>query len=148
MALWPRRSRIFREEIDMRKRVYGQIALLIALGSLVPVARAAGQEKGEKARTAAGEVAPTRALARGNIALFDRANFRGGRMNFTGPVTNLSALRPRTRSASVATGAWELCSGPRFTGRCVTLTRSTALLGGPVTGFRVRSLRPLPRQTR
>lgn len=102
-------------------------------------------------RSAAGVIPapiPTPSTRDWHVLLFDRSNYRGSAVNFRASVANLSPARPVTHSVTVGKGVWELCDGPNFTGRCLTLVRSTPNLGGTRQGFRVRSLRPVVRQSR
>src|SRR5262249_44880492 len=102
-----------------------------------------------RVRSAAGIIPPpgTETPAGWNVILFDQLNFRGLPVKHTAPVGDLGAGRPMTRSVTVGRGVWELCSGVNFSGRCLTVDRNMPSLGSSV-GFRVRSLRPLVRQTR
>lgn len=100
-----------------------------------------------RVRTASG-VLPAPVPADWNITLFDRPNFRGRSSNFTGAAANLPPALPPAKSVTVGRGMWELCDGRDFTGRCITVQRSTAFLGGRRPLTRVRSLRPLTRQPR
>ncbi|MEP7306080.1 MAG: beta/gamma crystallin-related protein [Acidobacteriota bacterium] len=59
---------------------------------------------------------------RGEIVLFDRPGYRGTAQS----VTDASAgLGPnRAQSAQILGGVWELCDGPRWSGRCVRISSS------------------------
>lgn len=95
-----------------------------------------------RVRSAAGVVPPP-VPTNWNVTLFDQPGFRGRSANFTGAMPNLPLALPAAKSVTVGRGVWELCDGRNFTGRCITLQRSTALLGGTRPLTRVRSLRPL-----
>ena len=129
-----------------KAKKYGPLAMLLVLGAFAPMAKASAQQG--RVGSAAGVIRPPLIPAGWNVVLFDQSNFRGRPASFTGPVRNLPALRPRTRSVTVGRGVWELCSGPNFTGRCVTVARSSPSIGTTPFGFRVRSLRPLLPQVR
>jgi len=100
-----------------------------------------------RVRTASG-VIPAPVATDWHITLFDQPNFRGRASNFTGAAANLNLARPAIKSVTVGRGVWELCDGRNFTGRCITVQRSTPLLGGTRPLTRVRSVRPLTAQPR
>ena len=76
------------------------------------------------------------------IVLFDRTNYRGTPVNYDGPVPNLGAFSRRVSSVTIGRGVWELCEGPNFSGRCVTLEQSVPDLGAYGLRNRVSSVRP------
>ena len=81
------------------------------------------------------------------IVLFDQPSYQGNPTNYKGPISNRGSSS-RAQSVTIGRGVWELCEGPNFTGRCVTLDRSEAYLS--THGFRgrissVRPVRPQPR---
>jgi hypothetical protein len=61
-------------------------------------------------------------------------------------VAGLRRQGPGRSETSIGKGRWELCDGPDFTGRCVTLENSVANLRTYNIGSRIASLRPLFRQ--
>lgn len=127
-----------------KAKLYGPLAMLVLLGLSLPLKTVASQEHhAGRVGTAAGVVAPTTAPAGWSIVLHDGVNFKGRRMSYTAPRSDLPELRPATRSVTIGGGVWELCSGPHFTGHCMTIARSAAHVGSPALGFHVRSLRPL-----
>jgi hypothetical protein len=65
----------------------------------------------------------------GEIVLFDRPGYRGRLQNVTEPAPALGEFGGRARSAQILDGAWELCEGPRFSGRCVRIDGSVPDLG-------------------
>lgn len=77
------------------------------------------------------------------IVLFDRPNYRGNPTNYNRAVAILPVTSRRTQSVTIGRGAWELCEGSRFTGRCVTLDASVPNLGIYNLNNRVASLRPV-----
>ena len=80
------------------------------------------------------------------IVLYDRSSYRGNPMNYNGPVSNLAGFR--AASVTIGRGVWDLCEGPNFTGRCVTLDRSVPDLSTYGLGNRVASVRPRMPQPR
>jgi Beta/Gamma crystallin len=80
------------------------------------------------------------------IVLYDRSTYRGNPMNYNGPVSNLAGFR--AESVTIGRGVWELCEGPNFTGRCVTVDRSVPDLGAYGLSNRVASVRPRMQQPR
>jgi hypothetical protein len=55
---------------------------------------------------------------------------------------SLGAMGNRAQSVQVI-GTWELCDGPDFTGRCVTLSQNVPNLGAYGLNNRVTSARPV-----
>lgn len=82
------------------------------------------------------------------LILFDRPDYRGTATTFRGGVGYLSENDRRARSAAVEGGAWELCEGTNFAGRCVTLDRSAPDLDSYGLRDGVGSVRPLRRELR
>ncbi len=74
------------------------------------------------------------------IVLYDQPNYRGMPTNYGGPASNLNR---RAQSVTVGSGTWEFCDGPNFTGRCITLERSTPNLATVGMNRRVASVRPV-----
>jgi hypothetical protein len=86
---------------------------------------------------------PTRPGSPGGEAIIYRDR------NFSGPAVNVSQAEPnlglawRVNSIRLVRGSMELCSEPRFRGRCVTATRSfTDISSLGLPGNRVQSMRP------
>ncbi|MGI9064869.1 MAG: beta/gamma crystallin-related protein [Pyrinomonadaceae bacterium] len=77
------------------------------------------------------------------IVLFDRTIFRGNPTNYNGATADLGNNNRRAQSVTIGRGAWELCEGTNFTGRCVTLERSVADLIVYKLRNRVSSVRPI-----
>lgn len=61
--------------------------------------------------------------AGGQITFHERRDFRGASISANGPVQDFSrsGLNNRASSVVVASGSWEVCDGPGFSGRCVVL---------------------------
>lgn len=77
------------------------------------------------------------------LVLFDRTNYRGTPTNYNGPTPDLYSLSGRAQSVTIGRGAWELCTGRNYTGRCVTLDRSVPDLASYYLRNRVSSVRPV-----
>jgi len=82
---------------------------------------------------------------RPRLVLFDDTGFRGHSAVVTNMTSGLHVLGNRVRSAKVYGGAWELCDGDRFRGRCVTVTDSVPDLDRIGLRDRVSSARPAGR---
>jgi hypothetical protein len=74
------------------------------------------------------------------IVLYDQPMYRGNPMNYNGPVSNLAGFR--AGSVTIGRGVWEVCEGPNFRGRCITLDRSVPDLNAYGMRNRVASVRP------
>ena len=65
-------------------------------------------------------------IFRGNSAerlmLFDNRGFGGQSITIEEDTPVLSVFANRAESLRVSSGSWEICDGPRFTGRCITIT--------------------------
>jgi Beta/Gamma crystallin len=75
------------------------------------------------------------------IALYDRAGFRGSSRVLRGPMSSLGSFGPRVRSVRVMRGRWELCEGSGWSPTCIRVTESV----DDVTRFGLRgvaSVRP------
>ncbi|MCM3871485.1 MAG: beta/gamma crystallin family protein [Pyrinomonadaceae bacterium] len=77
------------------------------------------------------------------IILYDRTVYRGNPTNYNGPVPDLYGLNRRAQSVTIGRGAWELCEGRNFTGRCVTLDVSVPDLSTYNLRNRISSVRPI-----
>lgn len=82
------------------------------------------------------------------LVLFDRTNYRGTPTNYNGPTPDLYSLSGRAQSVTIGRGAWELCTGRNYTGRCVVIDRSVPNFAVYNLRNRVSSRRPLRRQPR
>lgn len=74
------------------------------------------------------------------IVLYTDTNFRGMPTNYGGPIANLNRNH---RSVTIGRGVWEFCEGVNFSGRCVTIERSTPDLGTYNLSRRISSARPV-----
>ena len=63
-------------------------------------------------------------IGRPQIALYDRAGFKGSSRELSGPMSSLGSFGNRVRSVRLMGGRWELCEGTRWSGACVTVTES------------------------
>ena len=78
----------------------------------------------------------------GQAIIFRDRNFSGSAVNVSQAAPNLR-LAWRVNSIRLVRGRMELCSEPRFRGRCVTATRSFSNLSAlGLPGNRVQSMRP------
>jgi hypothetical protein len=86
-------------------------------------------------------------IMRSRLILFDQIAFKGLSLSLGEPTPR---LRPPfsnvARSAKVYGGAWELCDGPNFTGRCQTITDNAFDLARFGLLDKVSSVRPVPRR--
>ena len=82
---------------------------------------------------------------RPRLVLFDDAGFRGRSFVVDDMTPTLRALGNRARSAKVYGGAWELCDGDRFRGRCETVIDSVPDLARIGLRDKVSSARPVGR---
>jgi hypothetical protein len=78
-----------------------------------------------------------------NLVLFDQPYYRGQSMNYSQATPDLYNANNRAQSATVGAGEWQLCDGANFTGRCVTIRRSTPNLSVYGMRNRVSSVRPV-----
>jgi Beta/Gamma crystallin len=67
-------------------------------------------------------------------------------MRYKAAAAILSGFTNRAQSVTIGRGVWELCDGPRFTGRCVTLETSVPDLDAHGLRSRVASVRPVKPQ--
>jgi Beta/Gamma crystallin len=80
----------------------------------------------------------------GSLVLFNQPNYRGQNATYNQVTPNLYGANNRAQSATVSGGAeWQLCQGVNFTGRCITLSRSTPNLANFGMRNRVSSVRPI-----
>lgn len=68
-------------------------------------------------------------------------NFQGPAVFVSGPNPNLG-LAWRVNSIRVKSGRWELCEQTNYRGPCRTYDRDTIMLGSPLRGRQVQSIRP------
>ncbi len=70
-------------------------------------------------------------------------------MGYQGPAVNVSqaqanlGLAWRVNAVRVMSGEWQLCEERNFRGRCRTVNRDTPMLGNPLRGIPVQSMRPI-----
>ena len=76
------------------------------------------------------------------IVLFEDTNYRRNPRNISDAMGSLGR-NPRVRSITIGFGAWEICQGQNFSGRCTVLDRSVPDLGHIGFRDRVRSVRPV-----
>lgn len=74
------------------------------------------------------------------IVLFDRPNYRGNPTNYNGPYPDVPNS---AQSVTIGRGAWLLCEGQNYSGRCITADRSIPDLGAFNMRNRVFSIRPV-----
>src|SRR5688572_11752977 len=80
----------------------------------------------------------------GSLVLFNQPNYRGQNATYNQVTPNLYGANNRAQSATVSGGGeWQLCQGINFTGRCITLSRSTPNLANFGMRNRVSSVRPM-----
>ena len=77
------------------------------------------------------------------IVLFDAPGYAGKSVAMSGASENLGSWGNKTGSVKVYGGAWELCDGDRFRGKCQTVTDSVADLSVLNLKDKVSSLRPV-----
>jgi Beta/Gamma crystallin len=94
-------------------------------------------------RIATGVVVPPTTTSDWYVVLFDQRSYRGNPTNYKTPTALLGEYDNRAQSVTVGKGVWEFCDGARFTGRCVTLDKSSADLGTYGLLSNVSSLRPV-----
>lgn len=82
---------------------------------------------------------PTPGPSNPYIVLYDQTNYRGLPTNYSAAASNLDR---RAQSVTIGSGSWEFCDGPNFSGRCITLDRSTPNLSTIGMNRRVASVRP------
>ena len=85
---------------------------------------------------------------RSRLVLFNDVGFRGGSFVVDNTTPMLRALGNRARSVKAYGGAWELCDGDQFKGRCVVITGSEPDLGRVGLRDKVSSVRPVGGQGR
>ena len=73
------------------------------------------------------------------VSIFEQRNYEGTPVIVTGPQADLGRL-VSLRSIRVGGGAWELCEGANFQGRCARFSSGDADVRGMVR--QVRSVRP------
>ena len=77
------------------------------------------------------------------LVLFEGPGYRGESMTVESATAILSGFGARARSVQVVGGAWLLCEGPRFTGRCQEVSSSIPDLDRWGQMGRVLSARPV-----
>jgi hypothetical protein len=78
------------------------------------------------------------------LVLYDRERYRGGSRTLDSPIGTLGSFGNRAQSVQVV-GTWQLCDGPNFSGRCVTVSQNVPNLGAYGLNNRVSSARPMGR---
>jgi hypothetical protein len=78
------------------------------------------------------------------LVVYDRERYRGGARTIDNPQSGLGDFGNRAQSAQVV-GTWQLCDGPNFTGRCVTVSQNVPNLSTYGMNNRLLSARPLGR---
>ena len=78
---------------------------------------------------------------RARIILFDGPNFTGSSITVEDERPNLGLFANRAQSAQVI-GRWQVCDGPRYEGRCATLTGDVQSLTAIRLDRRIQSARP------
>ena len=95
-------------------------------------------------RRAGGGGVPPGPTPSGSLILFNQPNYRGQNATYNQVTPNLYGANNRAQSATVSGGGeWQLCQGVNFTGRCITLSRSTPNLANFGMRNRVSSVRPM-----
>jgi hypothetical protein len=70
-------------------------------------------------------------------------------MGYQGPAVNVSQPQPnlglawRVNAVRVVSGEWQLCESPNYRGRCQVVSRDTPVLGSPLRGKPIQSMRPI-----
>ncbi len=70
-------------------------------------------------------------------------------MGYQGPAVAVSQPQPnlglawRVNAVRVTSGEWQLCEGTNYRGRCRVVNRDTPMLGNPVRGVEIQSMRPV-----
>jgi len=127
------------EDIDFGKcrtvnRDYENLGAL-GLSKRISSVRPVSNERG-------GSGFPVRGPQLERLVLYDRDQYRGGARTLDGADSNLGNAGNRAQSIQVI-GTWQLCEGPNFSGRCVTLSQNVPDLASYGLSNRVASARPL-----
>ncbi|MEO7275630.1 MAG: beta/gamma crystallin-related protein, partial [Vicinamibacterales bacterium] len=80
--------------------------------------------------------------SRRRLVIYDRDQYRGGAQTYDGAVDRLGSVGSRAQSVQVS-GSWQLCDGPQFTGRCVTVSQNVPNLVSYGMRNGVASARPV-----
>lgn len=88
--------------------------------------------------------APADAGERAGLVLYEHPGFNGTSFGVNGEIADLDGayISEEASSVRVRSGAWLLCSGPRFTGRCEIVEQDEFSLGMINLNDAVRSVRP------
>jgi hypothetical protein len=78
------------------------------------------------------------------LVLYDRERYRGGARTLDTADGNLGGFGNVAQSVQVV-GTWQICDGPNFGGRCVTVSQNVPSLATYGMNNRVSSARPLGR---
>jgi hypothetical protein len=76
------------------------------------------------------------------LVLYDREQYRGGARTLNAASNDLGDAGNRAQSVQVI-GTWQLCEGPNFSGRCITLSQNVPDLASHGLSNRIASARPL-----
>lgn len=68
--------------------------------------------------------------------------YQGPAVNVSEPQTNLG-LAWRVNAVRVVSGQWQICERANYRGSCQVVTRDTPMLGSPLRGRPIQSMRPL-----
>jgi beta/gamma crystallin len=77
------------------------------------------------------------------LVLFEGPGYRGQSVTLDSASAILSGISGRARSVQVVSGTWQLCDGPRFSGRCQEISSSVPDLDRWGQVGRVMSARPV-----
>jgi hypothetical protein len=78
------------------------------------------------------------------LVLYDRDRYRGDSRTVDAGMRTMESFGHRAQSIQVV-GTWQLCDGPNFSGRCVTVSQNVPNLSAYGMNNRVSSARPLGR---
>jgi hypothetical protein len=77
------------------------------------------------------------------LVIYDGENYRGRARTYDSAVGRLGSVGSAARSVQVI-GTWQLCDGPEFTGRCITISQNAPNLAD--MSNRIGSARPVGRR--
>lgn len=80
--------------------------------------------------------------SRRRLVIYDRDQYRGGAQTYDGAVDRLGTVGNRAQSVQIS-GTWQLCDGPQFTGRCVTVSQNVPNLASYGIRNGIGSARPI-----
>ena len=79
------------------------------------------------------------------LVMYDRESYRGGSQTVVRPEPSLGSAGGRARSIQII-GTWQLCEGPNFSGRCVTVNQNVPDLNAYGIANPIVSARPMGRR--